>query len=692
MIQSGTESSGGVATYMGAGETSDPVTTFNGQFYIHSGKPMPDYDQGPVKAFAASGLTDVSQVTHFALVCEPSLVPRSRAASAFAAIINPSLVKLVATGPIYWPPARAQRYVFIYENINGRRMTPHGVYKGLDWKPELVHMAVVKPLALALMDMFDTDLTHGNICPSNLYVASSANGSQRVVLGECLATPPSYTQPVLFEPIERAMIDSVARGIPTRESDMYALGASLAVILRSRDPMEGLTDEETIKFRMENGSYVALAGKDRFSGDIMELLRGLLNDDPTMRWTMDDLNGWLDGQRLSPKQSAKKVKAARPFHFMNERYFRPSLLAMDLNKSQSEAVQAIENGHLAQWISRSLEDSSIEKRLEEAIESTAEHGRGPGFWDRLLARVSVALDPDAPIRYKDRTYHPEGFGYAMAEAMIKRADVQPFLDLINQQMVTFWLMAQSSTSLDVGSIVTRFDNCRAFLRQNNIAYGVERCLYFLCPECPCLSEKLKGFYIRSPEDMLFAYEKISSQPNRPELFLDRHTICFLSVKDRKVIDPYLMDLNSEEMHKRIAGNVKTLATIQQRSQMPKFPGICKWIYQILDPVYERIHDRELRKSMKTRIGQLADAGDIAKIASIIDNPVTMQKDTEGYNQTRMDYYHLRLEAQKLEAKLANPSEFGRSTGREVAAVASCIIAGITILFFVFMYLTRGSVF
>ena len=653
---------------------------------------LKQFDQGPVKAYAASASADTTHATFFALVCEQNLVPRSRLAIAVATISNPNLIKLVASGPVYWPPEKGERYVFIYENTLGDPLCAEGQYKGMDWNADIVQSAVIKPLAMLLLDMRDSDIAHGNIRPSNLYAARSGGNIDRVVLGDCLSVPAGFTQPVLFEPIERAMADPIARGEPTFDADLYAFGVTLAIILRSRDPMEGMNDDEIIRQKIEEGSYIALTGKDRFTGGVLELLRGLLNDDINQRWTVDDIINWLEGQRLSPRQGIKRMKAARPIHFNDERYFRPALLAMDLNKNQSEAVQMVESHAMEQWISRSLEDSSVQKRMDSVTESMSELGRGPGYWDKLLCHMSIALDPEAPIRYKGLVLHPEGIGTSLARAMVDRMDIQPYIDIINQQTALFWLMAQSGTNIDVGAIASKFDLSRAFLRQANNAYGIERCLYFLSPECHCISEKMKGFYVRNPEDMMRAYEKMSGAPDRPYLFFDRHTISFLSVKDRKSIDPYLVELNSEEDYKKISGTIKTLATIQQRSRLEKFPGICRWIADIADPIYERLHDRELRKTMKIKIAKLADLGDISRIAALIDNPQTFQDDLQLYNKARVDYYKLRQELAKLDGKLVEPGHFSAGIGREIAAIVSCIIAGLTILFFAFVFFTRGSIF
>src|SRR5690606_25293575 len=131
--------------------------------------------------------------------------------------------------------------------------------------------------------------------------------------------------------------------------------------------------------------------------------------------------------------------------------------------------------------------------------------------------------------------------------------------------------------------------------------GLERCIYALNPEVQCLSEKLAPYYVRSPEDLMYRYEKMSRMPNRPVLFFDRHIISFLSAKDRKIIDPYMSEINSSETYRRVLGEMKSLATIQKRSRMEKFPGIAAWMVDNLDSVYERFHDRELREETKKKV-------------------------------------------------------------------------------------------
>ena len=674
--------------FSGSKDSSD-VALYNNQVEILIGSHLEHLDKGDVKAYAARIVGEPHPML-FAMVCEPHLVPRSREAPSYSSIINPVMVKLVSSGPVYWPPTKNWRYCFIYVNNLGLPLVRSGAPAlGLGWRQDQVMNAIIKPMISVLLDMRDADFVHGNIRPENMFDGNEKEVT-KIMLGECLSTPPSYSQSSIYEPIERAMCDPVAKGRGTQTDDLYSFGISLAIILRKKDPLEGMTNDEILREKIAMGSYAALTGKDRFTGGILELLRGLLYDDPVQRWTIDDITTWLEGQRLSPKPSSKKKKATRPLFFNGERYYRQATLAMDLNKNQAEAIQMIDNGNLDQWITRSLEDNIVRGRTEQAIVSAQELGRGPGYWDRLLSRLSIALDPEAPLRFKNLNMHPEGVGYALAEAFSLKKDVQPFVDIINQQLVTYWTTSQTDIRIDIGSIVHRFDSCRAYMRQaNNIGYGLERCVYHLCPESPCLSDRLKKYYVRNPEDLMYAFEDMSSDPNRPELFIDRHIAAFMSVKDRKDIDPYWSELNSSEYYRRVLGNLKTLATIQKRSRMEMFPGITRWLASSIDPVvYERYHDRELRVKLRNEVEKIKETGDIMRMASVFDDSEVLQRDFLNFKIAMKEYSDLRDEYVKLESKMASPEVFGKEVGREIAAIASGILAAVVILAFGFIFFIK----
>lgn len=650
---------------------------FNDSITVYAGNRLSQYDKGAVKAYVARG-TDKAPSNLFAMICEDQLTPRWLKASNYASIINPTLVKLIASGPIEWTPAGKQKYCFVYENTLGNPLMRDDTHGGGGMKPEIVLNGIIRPMIGVLQDMRDKDIVHGNIRPSNMFDGGSRN-YERCILGECLAMPASYHQPAMYETIDRALSNAAGRGTGTQQDDLYSFGVSLAVLMRHYDPVDGLSDEEVINRKMEEGSYITLLGKDRFSGAILELLRGLLYDDENQRWTLDEVLVWLDGRRLSPKQAARRSKANRPLLFNGEKYIRPELLARDLNKNVAEARQVVESGDMEQWLARALEDKVATARYETALHMSEENGKGPGYAEVLVTRVAIALHPEGPIRFKNISTTPDGVGAALAEAFIMKRDLQTWIDFFMNYFITQWVDSQSKTVPDASNLVTKFDGARAYLRQKGTGGGLEKCIYSLNPEVHCLSEKLSKFHVRTPEEMMYAFEKISKMPNRPAMFFDRHIIAFLSIKDRKNIDPYMHDLNAPEVYRRILAEIKTLATIQKRSQMDKFPGMAEWVAEQLEPVYERFHDRELRIETKKKVERLKETGDLAKILFLFDNPAIYQEDNVNFRRAMRKHHDLEQEIIDIEKDLRDESQIGRDTGRQVATVVAGILAGIIVL-------------
>lgn len=663
----------------------------NKEIEILPDKPLPHYDHGEVKAYMAQALGSAAkqQVRLFAYVCEPNLIPRNRLANKVKAVLNPSIARLIGSGVVYWPPAKAQRYVFIYEDSLGRPLMTPDQRDGLGWKQELVMSAVIRPMVNVLLDFRDSGIYHGAIRPSNMYDGNAAK-VERVILGDCLVQPPGAAQSLVYESVERAMTDPLARGTGTMSDDLYAFGVSLTMILRTKNPLKGLTDEEILDQKIELGSYAALTGKERFTGGILELLRGLLYDDRRQRWTLDEVLLWLEGQRLSPKQNSQRKKASRPIHFNGERYTRPSFLAMDLESSQSEFAQLVDGGGLTQWLTRSLEDKMTYTRYEQALESAAEAGRGPGYWERVISRVSIALDPFAPMRYKRLAVMPDGLPYAFANEVWAKGNLAPYIEIVNQQLVMFWLSAQIDVAVDFGGLATKYETCRSFLKQENAGYGVERMLYYMVPDCPCYSDKLKGYYVLSPEDLVYAFEEISHNKDRPMLFLDRHIMAFLSVKDRKVIDGYLNDINSSEQHRKILGNIRTLATIQRRSKMEMFPGLSNWCADMLEPVYKRFHDRHLRVKLREKVDKLRTSGNLTKIAGALENNNALHQDMVNFKEAMEEFRALRKERGDLDKKLETKEAIGKEEGHEYSAIFSMVLSVIVIICFTFLFLSNDG--
>jgi hypothetical protein len=658
--------------------TQAVILTNGAQTYeIFPDQPLADLKQGPLNAYAARA--QKSGGDHgFAIICDKSLPPRTMAVNAYGNIISENLLFLLAHGVIYWPPAGAERYVFIYRHPKGQKIQKDGEQAAIGWRQDPTMEIIVKPMVELLKEFHEKNFAHGGIRPSNMFAVMAGAKIERFILGDCLSLPPSYAQSALFEPIERAMAQPSARGPINLYDDIYSFGVTLAVILRSNDPMYGKTEYEIIKNKMESGSYAAITGKDRFKGSVLELLRGVLHDDPKERWKIEEISSWLDGTRLSPKQSFKHKKAARPITFTGEKYIYAALLAMDLDASPSDTARLVESGELEQWFTRSLEDEAMNERAISAIKMAREKGTAAGYEEKLVSALSVALDLMAPIRYKNLKLIGDGIGTALVEAIVQKKDLNPFVDLFSQGIASNWLNNMINLSVDSGALVPRFDQCKNSIRHGKIGFGIERCVYMLCPEAPCLSEKLSNYYVRSPEDMIRTFEDLCQNGNAPAMFIDRHCAAFLSVKEQKVIDVYLYELGSNELHKRILGNLKCLAAIQKRFSIPMLPGISEIFLDTMDILYARYHDREVRATLEKAMKKYAADGDLVKMAALLSNQELIGKDSTDFKIAMREYAELMREATKLNFRLDDKKSFGQSTGKQFAAAVSSIISIIII--------------
>jgi hypothetical protein len=368
-----------------------PPIKLSGDHEIYPDTRLSHLDQGPIKAYAAKARNGTAC---FALICENNLVPQVGLAQKYYTFNNNALPKLITTGVVDWVPLKEQRFVFLYENRLGKPITAGQTNpKGFGLRGDFVLNTVVRSLISALKDMRDSDFVHGNIRAQNIYDGGAAN-FEKIMLGDCLASPPGYLQPAFYEPIERAVAHPLGRGTPGYEDDMYSFGVLLTVLMRHHDPFEGMTDEEMISYKIEHNSFVAMTSRDRFSGGILELLRGLLVDDPRLRWSVDDVLSWLDGNRVGPKQGGNlRQKASRPIDLSGNKYLRPQTLALKMPTEPSATAQLVESGDVTLWLNRSLQDKETEKRYEEAVEQAQSGGAGTGYTDRLSCYVSMALAP-----------------------------------------------------------------------------------------------------------------------------------------------------------------------------------------------------------------------------------------------------------------------------------------------------------
>lgn len=656
-------------------ESGPSQVSLEDRWEILTAAPLPDYDRPGGPAFVARGVRD-PRAEAYAVIGSDRLLPRSDVLSSLRNLENSALLKPLDNGLVDWPKL-GRRPVFVFQKPGPpvmRRLDERREPMGEDQ----VIRQVLQPMLSALKELSDRGIVHAQIRPTNMFSQDSTGGA--VVLGPCLTEPAGYGQPALFETIERGMAEPIAKGVGTVADDLYAFGVSLLLLILGHNPLAGLDDEALVTAKLERGSYGILVTNQRVPTALTEPLRGFLNDDPRQRWTLNDFDLWMNGRRLSPKQPLMPKRAIRPFEFAGEQIFHCRALARGLARKPPQAAQAIEAGDIDRWLRRSLGDDVRADQVAQAVQSASATGRGSTYEDRLVARVCMALDPDAPIRYRGRRVMPTGFGAALAEAMVSGDGVQPLAEMVIGQLPMFWVNVQTDFRAEFVPMVRLFDTMRGWLDKSAPGYGVERVLYDVNPTMPCRSPLMGG---RDPVDlgqMLDALERTAAAPRRPPEPMDRHVAAFIAARYRK-IDERLFPLlvSGIEPARRTLAILLLLAEVQRRFGAPVHPALAAWIADVVAPAILRFHHRPTRERTQNALRKAAKLGHLSKLVEIVDDLEALQRDETGFGLAGRRYAAAAAEISRLQDANNDRTRIAHDSGRQVGAVVSSVLASFILI-------------
>ncbi|HEY0834630.1 MAG TPA: serine/threonine protein kinase [Azospirillum sp.] len=655
------------------------------RYEILPGSPLPALNSPGGNAFGARSSRD-KRMEPFAIICSGAVLPRSDVVSTFANVDNPMLMKLLDWGVVDWPPDRMRRYGLVFERPAGRRLM-NALADTIEAMPE-DHLTrqVVHPMVSVLKELSSRGLVHGAIRPTNIYYRDLASGT--LMLGESVSTPPGYGQPVLVETVERGMAMPSGRGNGSIADDLYSLGVTLLVLLLGRNPAGGMEDDALIQSKIERGSYPALVGQMRLPLGIGEVIRGLLVDDPKQRWTLNDLDLWLSGRRLSPKQPQIPRRGARPIEFQGQDYWYCRTLARALCRHPPAATPIIESGELDKWLRRSMSDDIRAEAVGNAIQTASSAGKGGSMADRLVARVCMALDPAAPIRYRGKAALPDGIGTALAEAFLRGESPQSVAEIITNQLPMFWVNCQNDFKPEFVPLVQTFDQIRAFLDRTAPGLGLERVLYEMNPTMPCISPLVYNQHPMTPADVLRALDWAASGGERAKEPIDRQIAAFLAARHKRTEELLFSQLSpSIDPLRRVIAMLSILADVQARTATEPLPHLCAWMVSLLDPAFRRFHSRPHQEEVRRLADNAAHGGRLAELLRVVDDPDSLRRDKAEFEAAQIAYRESDGEIEKLKQTIGDRNSIIEGTGRQVAAIISSLVstvlvAGI-ILFFAF---------
>ncbi|MEQ8968683.1 MAG: serine/threonine protein kinase [Azospirillaceae bacterium] len=644
------------------------------RFEILREEPLAQYDRPAASAYAVRDRRRGADL--IAYVTAPATPPRLDVAGGLRIQEAGTLLRLVEAATIHWPDGDGVRPVLIYERPVGDRIMARLDQPITPMSEVQLTSRVVKPLIAALKELKLRRIFHGAINPTNLYLTGNRESLR---LGDCLTGPPGVGQPGLFEPIERAMAEPIGRGTGSLADDLFAVGATVLVLALGRDPTGGVDEATLLDRRLTHGSYAALIGDHRLNTSLAELVRGLLVDDAAQRWTLDDLELWFSGRRLSPKQTPSQRRASRAIRFEGESYWSPRALAAAMAEAPQSALAIVDSGELQSWLRRSIDSDAMAGLVDEAVR-TARSTRGGTLEERTLARVLIALDPAAPIRWRGRAIRPEGLGPALADSYVRMGEGGDLIDLIAAQLPMFWIAAQPRLDADQVPAARRFDRMRGYLERPIPGYGAERCLYDLAPGLPCQSAMLAGRHVADLADLMHALEDVAADTKRPSGGpIDRHVAAFAMSRHTALVDRKLPMLSGEApADQRALTMLDMLIELQVETGIHPLPALCGWMVKQLGPVVDGFASRTLRERLQEELERQARTGVLRNLHALVGNDDLFERDRAGLADAQRRFALAGEAIARIDADLADRERLADKSGKRIAATAAGLISSVII--------------
>jgi len=640
------------------------------RYFIDPGKPLAEYNSLSAKAFAVEDRRDLSQRL-MGLVCTPGLPVRLNFLNSLPGQEIRGILRLIDWDTAMWPPLDQNTLIVIYQQPFGRVMDKiaSGAVRIMEY--DLIR-TVVEPLVEGLEQLARIGGPHRAVRHDNLYFIDEE--LTEVVAGNFLTAPAGYDQPPIFEPLERSMATPAGRGIGDSRDDVFALGVTLIHLMIDRLPSASLKVDELVRQRCETGSYAAICGNSRLSMSLIEPIRGMLNDEPLDRWTFEKILNWTSGNKGSVIQKKIISKASMEFSFRGTNHIGPRTLARQFSRHPTDAVRTAGEESFLKFLKRDLNNLALAEEVRNIVRAGKVHtGTVQGSDDYIAARISMALDPPAPIRYRGLEFMADGYGPVLATEWVRNNNQQAVAEVLSNDIAGHWLSAQPAREAEFADLMKTFAKSKAMLTVGGPGYGLERVLYETNPGFACQSPLIAKKCVIEINKLLPALDDASKGADPETRPVDRHIAAFIPARFNQDVHPHLRALASPNTDSQIIGMLSLLAFLQWKLQTPTLLGLSSWIGGMLGPAIEVYHNRYTREEMEKEIPRLVRKGSLPELFNLVDNAEESQKDSEGYEIAKFKWREAEEEIRDIDGAGNERITRAERAGRQAAAMISIIL-------------------
>ena len=604
--------------------------------------------------------------SYVALICSGNVVPRLDAMAALRGFSRTGMLPLKEFGPVDWVDGK-QRLAVIYGGAGGRFTLSH---PHLPWQ---IVDALLRPAASALGEIHNHGTAHRAIRPDNLFLREA--GAAALTLGPCVATPPGYDQPDIYEPLETAPADPAGRGNGGPRHDMFALGMTAVALLLGRQPGSEYDRDDLMIRRFEMGSLAAVIPPHMIPREIVDALAGLTADDEDERWTLADLQKWLNAGRPYQARLSVPPRVTVAYEIGGKQVRSARSLAYMLGRNWTQAVSHLRNDAVARWLRDYAPERMAAARFDQALverEPEAEAADGDAL---QVCRALMALDPEGPVRFRGGAVDPNGLGPWLFDAMTapdRRAAAAGMLRYtLAQKALDRRLSTRRMDRRRAAKQAINFERLRRWALSDQPGEGLERCLYDLNVNLPCLSPMTGGRWVSSVGELIRSLDATAARGRLTEPTLDAHVAAYIATRFDASGEALLTLMKPKDADDDARmGAIRLFAELQQSFGGMPLPGIAQWCATLARRVAENFHHRPSRQQMLEIIDRALPAGNVAAILKAIDVPGLKVRDHRAFAGARQEWTRLQLEANGIERNAENRRARARMRGRENAAFVS----------------------